>query len=169
MTENTHLDDDSKATKLNKFLCCGLEDGGTYQLKTSEFNPIKGFEAIINEFNNLYSTESDSLFTIHGTDSIIVVANTYTLTLKLADDKIRDAIKDYEISDEKFEKYFKDLGVTDKVIEILKEMWDSEEWLVATIIESIAKAGQTINISCTDTLYGNTEYDLTTQMNLNLF
>ena len=41
-------------------------------------------------------------------------------------------------------------------------MWDSEEWLVATIIESIAKAGQTINISCTDTLYGNTEYDLTT-------
>ena len=156
MTININLNDDSKPNKLAQVLRCGLEDGGTYQLRTSKFIPITSFETIIKEFNNLYLTESDSLFTIHGTGSIIVIANTYTLKMEHEEMYID------EMSEEEFDKYLSDLGTTEKTKEILKEMWEEEEWAVATIIKSIAKTGQTINISLTDTLYGNSEYDLTT-------
>ena len=104
----------------------------------------------------MYSSESDYLFTIHGTDSIIVVANTYTLKMEHEEMYIN------EMSEKEFDKHVIDLGTTEKTKEILKEMWNNEEWTVSSIIESIAKPEQKINISLTDTLYGNSEYDLTT-------
>jgi hypothetical protein len=52
--------------------------------------------------------------------------------------------------------------MSQKTIEIICSMVEEEDFSVTKVVEKIAKPNQNINIQMTDTLYGNSEFDLKT-------
>ena len=147
---------------MEKILYNGLEEGGVYQMRTGEFVPIHNFEQVISDFDNMYESyqNSPTLFTVHGNDEIKVIADTHKLRLNV------EGI-DFEYYDnldkklEQLKSHLKNNKISDLSSEIICEMIENEDFTVSAIIERIAQPNQIIKIECTDTLYGNGEYNLT--------
>jgi len=133
----------------------GLEEGGTYQLRTTEFIPIMGFEEVISDFNKLYEgfDSSSVLFNIVEGEKIKIIADTYTLTF------YNEEIDIYNSQEVKSE--LQNNQISDKTIEIILSMVENEDFSVSNIISYLAMDGQLINIQLTDTLYGNSEFEIT--------
>ena len=133
----------------------GLEEGGTYQLRTIEFIPIMGFEEVISDFNKLYEgfDSSSVLFNIVEGEKIKIIADTYTLTF------YNEEIDIYNSQEVKSE--LQNNQISDKTIEIILSMVENEDFSVSNIISYLAMDGQLINIQLTDTLYGNSEFEIT--------
>jgi hypothetical protein len=53
------------------------------------------------------------------------------------------------------------IEISNECSEILIEMIQNEDLTVSSIISKIAQPNQTIKIECTDTLYGNGDYEIT--------
>ena len=140
---------------MEKYLFNGLEDSGTYQLRTTEFIPIKGFEEVVSDFNKLYEgfDSSSELFNIVEGQKIKIIADTYTLTF------YNEEIDIYNLQEVKSE--LQKNQISDKTIEIILAMVENEDFSVSNIILRIAMKGQIINIQLTDTLYGNSEFEIT--------
>jgi len=141
---------------MKNYLYNGLEDGGIYQLRTSEFDVIDGFETVLSDFDKLYESYQNSatLFNYSGNNKIVLIAETFTLGF---------SIEEIDIDNyDEIKKYFEDLGISNLTIDILWHMIEMEEYSVTTIVEKIAKPGQKINIQMTDTMYGNSEFDINT-------
>ena len=142
---------------MEKCLFNGLEDGGVYQFRTTPFDCIDGFESILSDFDNMYESYQDSatLFSFSKDDKQIVLkAETYTLTFFTEDIDMYD--------EEALITYLKENGMSQTTIEIICSMVEDEDFSVIKVVEKIAKPNQNINIQMTDTLYGNSEFDLTT-------
>ena len=140
---------------MEKYLFNGLEESGTYQLRTTEFIPIKGFEEVVSDFNKLYEgfDSSSGLFNIVEGQKIKIIADTYTLTF------YNEEIDIYNLQEVKSE--LQKNQISDKTIEIILAMVENEDFSVSNIILRIAMKGQIINIQLTDTLYGNSEFEIT--------
>lgn len=141
---------------MNKCLFNGLEEGGVYQLRTSEFEVIVGAETVLSDFDKIYESYQNafSLFNLNGDTKIVLIAETYNLRF-YADDI--DMYKPDEVKE-----YFNNMQLSPLTRDILFHMTEMEEFSVTTIVEKIAKPGQKINIQLTDTLYGNSEFDIFT-------
>jgi len=141
---------------MEKYLFNSLEEGGIYQLRTSEFQANTEFKSVLSDFDQLYESyqNSPTLFNINDGEKISLTADTYSLTF------YAEGIDIY--NQEEREAFFKNLGISNLTVKILSRMIDDEDFSVATIVEMIAKPGQKINIQMTDTLYGNSEYDMET-------
>jgi len=147
---------------MSKILFNGLEEGGVYQMKTSEFMPIQNFKKILLDFDKMYESyqNAPSLFTVHGNDNIVVIADTHKLNISV------DGIDfdDYDVFAENIEKLKQHLNqseISSESAAILIKMIENEDLSVSTIIEHIAQPGQSINIDCTDTLYSNGSFTVT--------
>ena len=140
---------------MEKCLFNGLEEGGTYQLRTTEFITIMGFEEVISDFNKLYEgfDSSSVLFNIVEGEKIKIIADTYTLTF------YNEEIDIYNSQEVKSE--LQNNQISDKTIEIILSMVENEDFSVSNIISYLAMDGQLINIQLTDTLYGNSEFEIT--------
>ena len=66
---------------MEKCLFNNLEDGGTYQFRSSEFMPVAEYKKMLAEFDKMYESyqNSPSLFSIFGDDKIVIIADTYEL------------------------------------------------------------------------------------------
>ena len=97
---------------------------------------------------------------MHGNDEIKVRADTHKLRLNV------EGI-DFEYYDnldkklEQLKSHLKNNKISDLSSEIICAMIENEDFTVSAIIERIAQPNQIIKIECTDTLYGNGEYNLT--------
>lgn len=147
---------------MSKILFNGLEEGGVYQMRTSEFIPIQNFKKILLDFDKMYESyqNAPSLFRVNGSDSIVVIADTHKLNISV------DGIDfyDYDVFQENIERLKQHLNqseISTESTEILVKMIENEDLSVSSIIEHIAQPGQSINIECTDTLYGNGSFMLT--------
>ena len=134
---------------MEKFLNSGMEEGGVYQTRSSEFTPIDNYKTILEEVENVYNSISGSpLFTVHEGEKITIVANDCRLSHGF----------DYDM--DAMLTFLKGNGNSEWMINFCSEKM--EEMYVSDIIEKIAQPGQTISIQLTDTLYGNSEFELTT-------
>jgi len=141
---------------MNKCFFNGLEEGGVYQLRTTPFEAVEGFESVLSDFDNMYQSYQDSpvLFSFSKNDKITLTADTYTLSFYI------DHIDIY--NEDQLLDYLKQNGISTKTIEIICSMLEEEDFSVTKVIEKIAKPNQTIRVQMTDTLYGNSEYDMNT-------
>jgi hypothetical protein len=134
---------------MEKFLYSGMEEGGEYQTRSSEFAPIDNYRTILDEVENVYTSLTGSkLFTVYEGDKIVVVA---------ADCRLSHGF-DYDV--DAMLTFLKSNGNSEWMIHFCSEKM--EEMYVSDIIEKIAQPGQTISIQLTDTLYGNSEFEITT-------
>ena len=138
-----------------KCLFSGLEDGGTYQLRTTPFDCIEGFEKILSDFDKMYESyqNAQSLFSFSGNGKIVLTADTYTLGV---DSELE------EREEEDIRAFLKQNGISDLSIDIVFSMIEEEDYSVVKVVEKIAKPNQTIAIQMTDTMYGNSEFELNT-------
>lgn len=141
---------------IKKILFNGLEDGGIYQFRTSEFEVNEEFEKVLTDFDNLYESyqQSSTLFTFSGKEKKVLIAETGTLRFDSSEVDI------YNVDEVK--NFIKGMELSDLTIKILLHMIEMEDFSVSVIVEKIAKPGQVINIQLTDTLYGNSEFSLNT-------
>ncbi len=146
---------------MSKILFNGLEEGGVYQMRTSEFKPIQNFNQILLDFDKMYESyqNAPSLFTVHGDDTINVIADTFTLNVRMDDIDFTDFDKLGE-NIEKLRQQLNQLQISSESTEIVIKMIENEDLSVTNIIQYIAQPGQSINIECTDTLYGNNNFEL---------
>ena len=149
---------------MEKILWNSLEEGGVYQMRTSEFVPIHNFEQVISDFDNMYESyqNSPTLFIVHGNDEITVIADTHKLSLNVEGIDFEY----YDNLDKKLEQLksnLKNNKISDVSSEIICSIIENEDFTVSAIIERIAQPNQIIKIECTDTLYGNGEYNLTVE------
>jgi hypothetical protein len=148
--------------KMDKILYNALEEGGVYQMRTSEFKPVQNYLQILQDFDRIYESyqNSPTLFTVFGAENIVVIADTHKLTL------VVEGIDffDYEKMEEnlvQLKNQLEAIEISNECSEILIEMIQNEDLTVSSIISKIAQPNQTIKIECTDTLYGNGDYEIT--------
>jgi hypothetical protein len=135
---------------MEKLIYSGMEEGGTYQTRSSEFLPIENYEVIISEIESIYNSDGGfQLFEVFGDEKIVIVANDAKLNNNFMSE-----------GDSNMSNILKDNGNSEWMINFFLENW--EEMSVHDIIRNIAQPGQIINIQVTDTLYGNSEFDLKT-------
>jgi hypothetical protein len=143
---------------MKKCLFNNLEDGGSYQLRTSNFKPIEGYLKILNEFDVLYESyqDSSSLFEIiQEGDSIKIIADTFQICFYLEE---IDSSNTQEIKKHLIEK-----KISEQVINLIIEEIEDKEYIeITSIIGKIAVKNQTIKIQYSDTLYGNSEFEINT-------
>ena len=147
---------------MEKILYNALEEGGVYQMRTSEFKPIENYKQVLQDFDKMYVSyqNSPSLFTVFGDENIVVLADTHQLAL------IVEGVdfSDYEKMEENVGQLKSHLDaneISSDSTGILTGMIENEDLTVSSIIAKIAQSNQTITIECTDTLYGNNEYEIT--------
>jgi hypothetical protein len=147
---------------MDKILFNSLEEGGIYQLRTSEFKPIHNYKHILQDFDNMYESyqNSPTLFAVHGNEEIIVIADTHQLSVEI------DGIdfSEYDKMEEnlvQLKNHLNTMGISDDAAQILLGMIENEDLTVGAIITKIAQSDQTIKIECTDTLYGNNDFEIT--------
>lgn len=143
---------------MKKCLFNNLEDGGTYQLRTSNFKPIDSYLKILNEFDLLYESyqNATSLFEIipEG-DNIKIFADTFQICFYLEE---IDSSNTQEIK-----KYLIEKKISEQVINLIIEEIEDKEYIeITSIIGKIAVKNQTIKIQYSDTLYGNSEFEINT-------
>ena len=73
-----------------------------------------------------------------------------------------DELDPHDMCEEEFDEYLDELGIVDSASRAIKEMWDTEEWNVSSILKVLAESNQSIHVQLTDTQHGNSEYDLST-------
>jgi hypothetical protein len=143
---------------MKKCLINNLEDGGSYQLRTSNFKPIEGYLKILNEFDVLYESyqDSNSLFEIiEEGDNIKIIADTFQICFYLEEIESSNV---QEIKEKLIEKQ-----ISEQVINLIIEEIEGKEYIeIVSIIEKIAVKNQKITIQYTDTLYGNSEFEIKT-------
>lgn len=133
---------------MEKFLYSGMEEGGEYQTRSSEFIPVENYKSILEEFENSYTSVNGSkLFAVHGNDKIVIVGSDCRLAHRFDCDM--EAMLTFLKSNENSEWMMKFCS------DLIEEMY------VSDIISRIAQSGQTITIQLTDTLYGNSEFEIT--------
>jgi hypothetical protein len=147
---------------MDKILYNALEEGGVYQMRTSEFKPVQNYLQVLQDFDKIYESyqNSPTLFTVFGDEQIVVIADTHKLALLVE----RIDFSDYEKMEENLVQLKSQLNankISNESSEILIEMIQNEDLTVSSIIAKIAQPNQTIKIECTDTLYGNGEYEIT--------
>jgi Leucine-rich repeat (LRR) protein len=136
---------------MQKIYYSGMEDGGEYQTRTSEFFPIENYQIFITEFEQIYSGVSDNLFKIYKSGKkISVIAYDHILHNEFMDDS----------DDSRLISSLKENGISDIFIDFLKEK--REDFFVSDLIEKIALPDQKIKVQITDTLYGNSEFEINT-------
>ena len=147
---------------MDKILYNALEEGGVYQMRTSEFKPVQNYLQVLQDFDRIYESyqNSPTLFTVLGDENILVIADTHKLTL------VVEGIDffDYEKIEEnlvQLKNQLEAIEISNECSEILIEMIQNEDLTVSSIISKIAQPNQTIKIECTDTLYGNGDYEIT--------
>jgi hypothetical protein len=147
---------------MDKILYNSLEEGGVYQMRTSEFKPMQNYQQLLQDFDKLYESYQNSpmLFTVFGEDEIVVLADTHQLSV------VMDGIdfSDYDKMEEnlaELKNHLNAIGISPECAQILTGMIENEDLTVSAIISKIAQTNQTIKIECTDTLYGNNEYEIT--------
>ena len=148
-----------ESAQVKKCFSCGLESGPSYQLRTSAFTPVDSYASIIEEFNQRFEgeeSETPFLQVTEDGDSISIVASTFKLNMS------HDEVEPSDMCEEEFDEYLDELGSVDSASRAIKEMWDTEEWNVSSILKVLAKSSQSIHVQLTDTEYGNSEYDLST-------
>ena len=132
----------------------GCEDKGFCQLKTAVFEPIKEFEKVLSDINKLYTGHrgSTKLFSYRRYENkIVLTADTYLLSF-CEFDQIRE--------DDEIKKYLVGLGISKCTANILTEMIYFEDNAVGSIVEKITKPNQTFKVQLTDTIYGNSEFEI---------
>jgi hypothetical protein len=147
---------------MDKILYNSLEDGGVYQMRTSEFKPIQNYQQILQDFDKLYESyqNSPTLFTVSGNEEIVVLADTHQLSVVVEGidfsyyDKMEENLA-------QLKNQLDAIGISADGAQILAGMIENEDLTVSAIISKIAQTSQTIKIECTDTLYGNSEYEIT--------
>ena len=142
---------------MNKCLFNAAEEGGTYQLRTSTFKALPFFQQVLNDFDMLYDSyqDSSSLFTFSGSEEIVLVADCFLLDL--ATDNI------LEFEDEDPIEHINSMSIHQVTKEILCIAIENESSInVSDVIAKLAQPNQEITIQLTDTLYGNTEFLLST-------
>lgn len=147
---------------MNKILFNALEEGGVYQMRTSEFKPIQNYQLILQDFDKMYESyqNSPTLFSVFGEDEIVVLADTHQLSVVMAGIDFSDYDK-MEENLAAFKNHLKAIGISPEGSQILIGMIENEDLTVSAIISKIAQTNQTIKIECTDTLYGNGDYEIT--------
>ncbi len=148
-------------TGMEKILFNGLEEGGVYQMRTSEFKPKQGYQSILQEFDSLYESYqgSGTLFSVHGQDAVVVLADTHTLALVLNDLDFTD-YSAFAENLSQLKDYLSKVGISAETSAMLVRMVENEDLSVGGIIEQLAEPGQTITVQCMDSLYGNNEYEI---------
>ena len=135
-----------------------LEYGGTYQLRTNNFKPIDGYSQILNQFDQLYESYQNAatLFeVIEDNDSINIIADTFQINFN------SESIDSYDV--EQIKNLLIENSFSEEVITIIVEQIENQGYVeIASIIEKIALPNQTIHVQYTDTLYGNSEFDIFT-------
>ena len=108
---------------MEKCLFNNLEDGGTYQFRSSEFMPVAEYKKMLAEFDKMYESyqNSPSLFSIFGDDKIVIIADTYKLNF------FADAVDEYD--PEAARSYLKENGISDFAIDLICQGIESEEGL----------------------------------------
>ena len=142
---------------MNKCLFNAAEDGGTYQLRTSTFKALPFFQQVINDFDMLYESyqDSSSLFTLSGSEELVLVADCFLLDLAM------DNLLEFE--DEDPIERINSMSIHQVTKEILCSAIENESSInVSDVIAKLAQPNQEITIQLTDTLYGNSEFLLST-------
>jgi hypothetical protein len=153
-----------KIKNMKKCLVNGLESGGTYQLRTTEFKPVADFKIVIAEFEKMYDffDEIQPLFNIdERAESIVLTANTFMFNFENEDIDI-DEEEIWGNDCEGLKNYLKSNNISELTSEILCEMTEYEEFSVRTLVKKIAQTGQIINVELTDLTNGNSEFNITT-------
>jgi hypothetical protein len=148
---------------MEKILWNSLEEGGVYQLRTSSFKPIENYKDVISDFDRLYESyqESPCLFQIFGDREITIIADTFNLALNFKDIEFDDLINRDSNLDQ-LRNFLITEAISPLSIEILFSMIENEDFSVSAIIERIAQPNQNFTIQCSDSLYGNNEYEVQT-------
>jgi hypothetical protein len=142
---------------MNKCLFNAAEDGGTYQLRTNTFKVLPFFQQVLNDFDMLYDSyqDSSSLFTLSGSEEIVLVADCFLLDLAI------DNLLEFE--DEDPIEHINSMSIHQVTKEILCIAIENESSInVSDVIAKLAQPNQEITIQLTDTLYGNSEFLLST-------
>jgi uncharacterized protein (UPF0254 family) len=142
---------------MNKYLFNAAEDGGTYQLRTNTFKVLPFFQQVLNDFDMLYDSyqDSSSLFTLSGSEEIVLVADCFLLDLAI------DNLLEFE--DEDPIEHINSMSIHQVTKEILCIAIENESSInVSDVIAKLAQPNQEITIQLTDTLYGNSEFLLST-------
>jgi hypothetical protein len=131
-------------------------------MRTSEFKPVQNYQQILQDFDKLYESyqNSPTLFTVFGEDEIVVLADTHQLSVVMHGIDFSDYDKMEENLAE-LKNHLNANGISAECSQILNGMIENEDLTVSAIISNIAQTNQIIKIECTDTLYGNSEYEIT--------
>jgi hypothetical protein len=133
--------------------------------RSSEFKTIADYRDVISDFDKMYQSyqNSSKLFTIIGSDEIILIAETSGLNLII--DGVYDNSEFYDDISAKIEevkRYLISNNISELSINILCTMIINEDFNLNILVQNIAESGQTIKIQYTNIAYGNTEFEINT-------
>ena len=133
--------------------------------RTSEFKTVTDFRNVISDFDKMYHSyqNSSTLFTVIGSDEIILIAETSGLNIII--DGAYDNSEFYDDISAKIEEvksYLTSNNISDLSVDILCTMIINEDFNLNILVQKIAESGQTIKIQYTNVAYGNTEFEINT-------
>jgi hypothetical protein len=106
---------------------------------------------------------SSTLFTVIGSDEIILIAETSGLNIII--DGIYDNSEFYDDLSAKIEevkRYLISNNISELTVDILCTMVINEDFNLNILVQKIAESGQTIKIQYTNIAFGNTEFEINT-------
>lgn len=133
--------------------------------RSSEFKAVADFRNVISDFDKMYHSyqNSSTLFTVIGSDEIILIAETSGLNIII--DGIYDNSEFYDDLSAKIEevkRYLISNNISELTVDILCTMVINEDFNLNILVQKIAESGQTIKIQYTNIAYGNTEFEINT-------